>query len=539
MPLPLETARFDALKALAAQRFGEITPAEEEVLRLSASTEDRDTPKSEDRPEVRAAFLRWLATDKGAAAHIDPFGLRVENATITSPLDLDCCKISFPLRFERCTLQGVLSLRSAELPALDLTDCKTEYGISADCLRTQGPVFLRRLGAKGEIRFPCARIGGVLDCSGATLTARGDALNAEGADIAGSVFLNKGFSCSGETRLLCARIGGDLVCSGAALTAEGIALNARMANIVGSVCLIERFSCSGTIRLPRARIGGDLDCSGARISVLMCEHMCLEGALIWTAIRSPKNSCLDLFGATVRMLSDDTASWPAPGDLAVNGLEYRDLTHHGPSTEDDLSKEQMAPQRKLDAGERVRWLNLQDKEDRLDPQPWMWLAKLFKEKDDIAGFRHIVCAYRCMKARTHRNRAARLFGVGMAHLERNPWRILWLFVPLLLLGALIFWLAANAGYMPPTSKDVYSAWATGKPFPIAYPQFNSIVYTLENELPVVKFGMDDKWAPNPNLIAQGKTATYWWLAGFRWFLILAGWVQGILLTFGITRRFRD
>ena len=62
--------------------------------------------------------------------------------------------------------------------------------------------------------------------------------------------------------------------------------------------------------------------------------------------------------------------------------------------------------------------------------------------------------------------------------------------------------------MPPTSEDVYSAWATGKPFPIAYPRFNPIVYTLESELPLVKFGTDEKWAPDPNLIAKGGAGTF-------------------------------
>jgi hypothetical protein len=35
----LENIRFEALKKLAAERFGPITPPEEKVLSLSASTE--------------------------------------------------------------------------------------------------------------------------------------------------------------------------------------------------------------------------------------------------------------------------------------------------------------------------------------------------------------------------------------------------------------------------------------------------------------------------------------------------------------------
>ena len=56
MPLPFEVARFDALKQLAAERFGRIEFAEAEVLRLSASTEELSTHEREDRPVVRAAF---------------------------------------------------------------------------------------------------------------------------------------------------------------------------------------------------------------------------------------------------------------------------------------------------------------------------------------------------------------------------------------------------------------------------------------------------------------------------------------------------
>ena len=93
--------------------------------------------------------------------------------------------------------------------------------------------------------------------------------------------------------------------------------------------------------------------------------------------------------------------------------------------------------------------------------------------------------------------------------------------------------------MPPTSTEAYNAWAAGTPLPIAYPRFNALIYTLENELPLVKFGMDDKWGPDPNLAVRRKFWAYRFLAGFRWFLILAGWVQGVLLTLGVTRRFRE
>ena len=91
-------------------------------------------------------------------------------------------------------------------------------------------------------------------------------------------------------------------------------------------------------------------------------------------------------------------------------------------------------------------------------------------------------------------------------------------------GSPIFWNAGWKNAMSPTSKDACGVWSQRKPCSVAYPSFNPIVYSVENVLPSVKLGQDEKWAPNPT-----QPATHWWtsygfLAGFPWFLILAGWV---------------
>jgi hypothetical protein len=53
--------------------------------------------------------------------------------------------------------------------------------------------------------------------------------------------------------------------------------------------------------------------------------------------------------------------------------------------------------------------------------------------------------------------------------------------------------------MAPTSKEAYVAWSTGSRMDAAYPRFNPFIYSLENDLPLVKFGLDDKWAPDQTL----------------------------------------
>ena len=69
--------------------------------------------------------------------------------------------------------------------------------------------------ASGEVALSGARIGGVLDCSGAKLrNADGEALSANVAEIHSALVLN-GVSVAGEVMLLGAKIGGNFECSGA------------------------------------------------------------------------------------------------------------------------------------------------------------------------------------------------------------------------------------------------------------------------------------------------------------------------------------
>jgi hypothetical protein len=538
MPLPIETTRLNELKKLASTRFGVITPAEESVLELSVATEEQYPSLSKDRPEVRAAFLRWLITDHDAAPYIDPLGLRVTSATVQPALDLDFCKTPFRIRFRHTVFSEGITLRAAEVPALDLYRCASDPGISADGLRIKGRLSLRRCNFSGQLRLLGVQIDDDFDCTGTTLTGDVIALAADGAKIGGDVVL-AAVKSEGEVRLIGAQIGGDLNCIGTQLTATGDALSVDRVEINGTVFLRGRFSCAGTIRFHGAHVRGSIDCTGAQFRFLVCEDVKIEGNLFWNAIRNPQETHLNLLRASIKTLLDDTASWPAQNNLVIKGLEYKELAQHDPSTEDHLKDNVAASSNKLDARERIRWLSLQDDVNRLDPQPWIWLAQLLKDKDDIVGSRRVVCEYRSMKARASGNRISQWIEIRLAHLERNPWGILRLFLPLLGIGSLVFWLAALQGKMPPTDKEARNAWVKGDPYPAAYPRFNPVIYTLENELPLVKFGLDDKWGPDPNLVKNGNPAAYWALAGFRWFLILAGWVQGIMLSVGINRRFQS
>jgi hypothetical protein len=81
------------------------------------------------------------------------------------------------------------------------------------------------------------------------------ALNAEGAKVGGAVLLRDGFVAEGQVRLYCAEIGGNLACNGgtfqepaeAGIAASGRALDADGARVAGSVLLHKGFAGLGKV----------------------------------------------------------------------------------------------------------------------------------------------------------------------------------------------------------------------------------------------------------------------------------------------------
>ena len=111
----LDEVRAQKLIDLARAHYNaELTGTEIRILRASASSDDPPEPdKDAPRDEVRAEFLRWLATDPDAMPFIDPKGIRVYGATIPDALDLEGCTIERILDFRFCNLRDKMCLLSA------------------------------------------------------------------------------------------------------------------------------------------------------------------------------------------------------------------------------------------------------------------------------------------------------------------------------------------------------------------------------------------------------------------------------------------
>jgi hypothetical protein len=404
--------------------------------------------------------------------------------------------------------------------------------LSLDRASIGGNVFFTNLRASATLSLPGAQIGGELNCTRAIFAAHDNALVLDGATINGGVVLQN-LRSSGKLRFVgCHIVNGGLDCSNAVLAVQGLALELDRANIQGSV-FFRRLKSSGAVRMTNAQIEHNLDCRGADIAGLSCRNMRLGRDLIWTSIQNPKQAQLNIASASLGKLSDDEGSWPSPGNLILDGLLYEELSLHPTPSVEQLAANNLSNAFPLDAAERIAWLRLQSLDARVEPQPWMQLSKLLDAKGDRKGARHVIFALRREQADVHGS-VLRFLRTGIAWLEENPLRVLWLFAILAVVGTLVFWRAERVGAMAPTDKDAYAAWAEGKPFQSAYPRFNPIIYAVEDALPLVRLGQDEKWAPDPSR----PPTCYWFLAGSRWLLMLFGWVLATLLAAAIGDRFK-
>jgi hypothetical protein len=212
----------------------------------------------------------------------DPRGLRLRAVRICGRLDLDNLATTIKLVLLDCLLDEGITAVAAHLPGLSLQRCLLTHpskpALCADELRTDAGVSfegstIRACTADGAMRVNGARIGGQLDCSGATISnPSGPALHGERLHVDGDVLLRAGFTADGASELSEARIGGKLDCSGATMTnLSGPALHGANLQVSGNVFLRAGFTADGAgewgaVRLSGARIGGQLDCSGATIT---------------------------------------------------------------------------------------------------------------------------------------------------------------------------------------------------------------------------------------------------------------------------------
>lgn len=414
-------------------------------------------------------------------------------------------------------------------------------------------IFLR-LGfvANGEVSMVRAQLGADLDCRGGAfcnapqrnLPKSGDAIKADRIEVKGSVFLRERFKAQGEVRLLGAQISGNLDCTNGTLInplqmglaeTTGRALSAEDIDVRGHVFLRLGFSAAGFVKLG-GRVGGNLDCRGASFAVLD-----VEGArcsrFILLGLQGAGSVVISVENASTGELLDEEGSWPAQGRLRIDGFVYGRISQ-GPR----------------DAKTRLKWLALQP---RFAQQPYRQLAKVLHEEGNDRGAREVLYEMeRCAHGELPPSRLEGLLSRGWSALGNRllpiwiwvlkwtigygyyPSRALGWLVSLTLFGAVFFRLGYSHRYITPTEKSAYNSFKSQAVPPAYYLQFNSIVYSLENSVPLLKLGQDSRWMPDPAPLVS--THLPWWLTPptllrlLRLSQIVAGWILGTLFVVGIT-----
>ena len=382
---------------------------------------------------IRAEIICHLLTGSHARWEVHSKGVDIRGARITGELYLGGAALKSRLALIGCRIDKCLNLVDASASSIALTGSYLCGGIQAERLNVRGSLFLDRVTAKGEVKLLGATISGQLKCRRAHFcSSGGTALNADGATICGGVFLDQGFTSKGEVRLVRAQIAGELTCRGsrveaqgaAALTADGVraigglfldrefdkqgapvgdpfvargevrllhakvtgqlscsggtfenpngdALRADGAIVNGEFLLNQDFAATGAVTAMTAKISGNMVCTRGKFDALILERAQVAGTLSIDDLNSGAANKIDLrlMHARVGQLVDDRRSWPASGNLRIEGFEY----------------DAIAPS---DAGSRLDWLRLAQNE-HFSTQPYEQLENVLRSTGDETGARAV------------------------------------------------------------------------------------------------------------------------------------------------------
>jgi hypothetical protein len=490
-----------ALEAMAQQKFGaSLTAAERKLLDAaplrdvpwfgpnddpdSAANDTAHADKWGAERTVRAEFIEWLVGDPQPAQFIHPSGLALAGARIAGSLDLSYATVDKPLTLIRCYVPDGINLLSAHLRDITVRRSRTGPVFGNLAIVNGDASFL--MGDSGPVSFMRARIDGTLDFTGARILNAGeDAVNLVEASVAGDVLFHDGF------------------------TTDAI-VYARLAKIAHDLSFHDA----------EFRGDGELD----------AERAVIDGTFYWVAVKHTPKTVLDLEDAHAGAIWDDVPSWPAPGNLVINGFVYGEIAG-GPS----------------DGPSRLRWLALQPPE--YHPQPFRQLAKVLSEMGRDDGATRVRMAKEIAQRRFgHESLLQRAWSLMLQYtigFGYQPLRALWWIAGFVGLGTILFGWGYRMRIITPTEEPAYREFVASGEAPLHYPVFNPLVYSLENFLPIVELQQDKYWRPNTRHRVPGRakrsgaprdpsSVPSRLLRCYLWLHILAGWTITPLLFAGLS-----
>lgn len=518
----------------------------------------------EDDNSIRASVIRDILRGK-LAGDADPRGIRIREAVITGDLDLTDLHTSIPLALASCTLRMPIRLDRSHLSSLDLTGCELDC-LSGWYLHCEHDLNLTGLRCPGGIEIPHARVGGQLGLSDAELgCGSGPALNLDGAQIAGTVFLDEDFSVKssstlGAVRLVGVTIGGQLDLSGARIINDaGPALYADGARIEGSAfikkCTVTARSELGAVSLIEGHIKGELNFGGATLEniegpalnadginingtaflddgftitgqgsrgVLRLPYARIGGQLSLDGI-SPRNTngklAVDLGGARVedefildvgRIVEDMNFC------IELDGLRY-------PAVPRKAHRPQLSPEALRAPVEK--WLKLLgERTPRYAAHPYQQLAAVLRAEGHERDARRVLIAQQIdLRVRgqigsTFAEAWHRISGWTIGYGYRSSRALLGLLLTMLVALILIF--SAGSAHL--------TTGATADRLPTACSAVQEVILAADTAIPLVK-----TVEPSTCNFDQSSVGGQWFVFG-GWLAQLVGWAFATLFVAGFT-----
>lgn len=500
--------------------FGELSRAEREFADAcqaggSCAIGDGALPDPDNTERaIRGSLVRFFVLGGDNESPVHESGIDLQGAVITQHFDLSGSDSDCDLALRNCLFQRRPRMVGAQLRSLDLTGT-TCPGIDAEGLRTKagvkfGPGFI----AKGTVRLVRSRIGADLDCTGAALeTPDGDALNADGSEIEGSIFL-RGLREEDETKAY--------------------------------------FTCIGTARFVSSRVGDSIMILDARFDSGGQKYaLSLALATIRRQLTFKRfagfDGRLNLSGAGTYSLNDDPTEETGPKDMILNGFEY--VHFSGKAS--------------MDVVTRLKWLSWQKPEEYGQDfwlQPYGQLATVLRNTGHESDAREVFVHKEMLQSRValslakDEGRILRVLQIWIGDLFMRhvvgygykPQRSL-IWMAIILISATVFFHQVwKAGDMTPAAAPVLvskgwnealsadpvttaETWSSQTGAGQDYETFHPLAYSFDLFVPLVDLGQQSAWGPSTERGPLGRIA--WWL---RWVIEIVGWVVTALAAAAVT-----
>lgn len=463
-----------------------------------------------------------------------------------------------------------------------------KYALVVQNAEIKGNVVLNnRFEATGTVSFFGSKVGGDFICEESSFNHIGYiSLILNNSEVKGNLSLSSGFTSTGEVKLSNAYIGGNLNCCGGKFNnskyghVDPLALDASYTQIKGSVFLNYHFHSVGKVGIDNILIKGDLNCRGAKFesnkniyssgtdallnmpnelkkfydpislnacsaeiggSVFLSDQVFIDGRVSFLNakigkffhldLRGYKKIYIDLRSAKIFGFTDSKEGWPEPGFLDLDGCVYEQYSQNSPVRGD----------------ERLEWIRLCTKKS-YTPQPYEQSALVLKSNG------HQDAAVKVLIGKQNDLREFGgltgikwlwnwFLGKTIAHGYKSH-RALWISLSIITFGAILFHIGYSQGLIEPSELEAYSFTISEnpdstpiKPDPNArpqiiktspsYPEFASLMYSVDVFIPIIDFHQERFWLPRASRgreIPVLKVRRGGLLLAYFWLHILLGWV---------------